>query len=630
MDNHDAGSAVTADDADSAVTADAAVAETVPDGSRVPRPGRRALAIALDATDYVLAIVSGVMVVLVHDLAYLLNEPYWLDEAWVADSVRVPLGLVPRLSSSTPLGWTLLLRLVPAGGLERQRLVPLIFAGLAVSAAYLLGRELRLTRFTAGLLTATAALLSPAMLVREDLKQYTAEAFCSILLWLLVARAENKWTRWRLAAIAVTAAIGPLFAETAIITGAAALCCLGLAAIIRRQWRRLVEVAVATAGTLAGYGVVFEVVVKPRMNSALSSYWSPLYAPATVTGAASFFWAKFQALGPYIAFPAVTAAKVGTATVGMTATGLTTGAGLNLVLVAAAIGVVALAVVRRFALAAMLPVTLIAVIGASADRIYPFGDGRTSTFWIVLVPVLGAIGVAIVSHGIGRLPDLIPRLAGGRLGAGSDQERPDRQANPWTKLTIPVVSVACAILVINYYKGAVGPDINIHDIAHDDTRSEVQFAEAHQRPGDVFVVDYGASYSFSYYYKAPATAYPDFNADAAGFIPQYPGDPHVIVVTNGQTSMDIAGMRKAIAIVTAEPPGDRGRVWVIREHAVYQEAVMWHRFFATLNAAGGHVTIYNVFKLGYKPGFQPLAMYALSPRGASPPSTPHTLHHVSP
>jgi len=37
---------------------------------------------------------------------------------------------------------------------------PLIFAGLAVSAAYLLGRELGLTRFTAGLLTAAAALLS--------------------------------------------------------------------------------------------------------------------------------------------------------------------------------------------------------------------------------------------------------------------------------------------------------------------------------------------------------------------------------------------------------------------------------------------------------------------------------------
>ena len=52
--------------------------------------------------------------------------PYWLDEAWVVDSVRAPLSLVPRLAATTPLGWILLLRLVPHGGLGRQRLVPLI------------------------------------------------------------------------------------------------------------------------------------------------------------------------------------------------------------------------------------------------------------------------------------------------------------------------------------------------------------------------------------------------------------------------------------------------------------------------------------------------------------------------
>src|SRR5260370_4458050 len=204
---------------DAGATADAprSSGEAVIRGSRL----RMAGAIGLNVIDGILAIGAGVLVVLVHDVKFWWSIPYWVDEAWVADSVRAPLSLVPRLAASTPLGWILLLRLVPHGGLERQRLVPLIFAGLAVSAAYLLGRELGLTRFTAGLLTAAAALPSPAVLGRNDLKQYTAEAFGSIAVWLLVARAETKWSRWRLATLALAASAGTLIAETVILTGAA-------------------------------------------------------------------------------------------------------------------------------------------------------------------------------------------------------------------------------------------------------------------------------------------------------------------------------------------------------------------------------------------------------------------------
>src|SRR5258708_34894403 len=57
-------------------------------------------------------------------------------------------------------------------------------------------------------------------------------------------------------------------------------------------------------------------------------------------------------------------------------------------------GIGALIWLRRFALAAMLPITLAIAIGASAARKYPFGDIRTSTFWLVAVPVLLARPVA--------------------------------------------------------------------------------------------------------------------------------------------------------------------------------------------------------------------------------------------
>ncbi|MCW2930204.1 MAG: hypothetical protein JWM19_1166 [Actinomycetia bacterium] len=85
----------------------------------------------LTVADYCLATLAGLSVVFVTNVPYQLRQPYWLDEAWVADSVRAPLSQVPRLASSTPLGWTLLLRLVPFGGPERQRLVPLAFYAFA-------------------------------------------------------------------------------------------------------------------------------------------------------------------------------------------------------------------------------------------------------------------------------------------------------------------------------------------------------------------------------------------------------------------------------------------------------------------------------------------------------------------
>jgi hypothetical protein len=64
--------------------------------------------------------VDGILVAMLLPLAvvarrpgYLFSHPFWLDEGWVADSVRVPLQQLRLLTSSTPIGWTLLLRLVP-------------------------------------------------------------------------------------------------------------------------------------------------------------------------------------------------------------------------------------------------------------------------------------------------------------------------------------------------------------------------------------------------------------------------------------------------------------------------------------------------------------------------------------
>src|ERR1700677_2711491 len=60
-----------------------------------------------------LGVAVAACVLLVHDVAYLLQVPYWLDEAWVADSTRVSVGHLLDVTSATPVGWTFLLRLVP-------------------------------------------------------------------------------------------------------------------------------------------------------------------------------------------------------------------------------------------------------------------------------------------------------------------------------------------------------------------------------------------------------------------------------------------------------------------------------------------------------------------------------------
>ncbi|HTU76174.1 MAG TPA: hypothetical protein VMG38_21865 [Trebonia sp.] len=498
----------------------------------------------LSLTDYCLAIAAGLTVALVTNIHYLLSQPYWLDEAWVADSLRAPLGLVPRLSSSTPLAWTLTLRLVPLGGPQRARLVPLAFYGLAVATGYLLGRELRLTRFTTGLLTAGAVLLSPAMLARGDLKQYTAEAFSAVLVWLLVARLENDWNRRRLAALALVTSVGCLLASTVVLTGCAALGCLGLECLVRGRRRRLAELTVATVAAVATFGVIYALVLKPRINPALAYYWRPNYLPGNEHGALSFLRVELHGLLGYLAF--VHQAGAGSVTV---------------VAVLALWGAVALAMAGRLALAALLPVTLIAVIVASAARIYPFGDERTSTFWLVMVPVLMAIGIAaVIGWATGRIPRS-GRVPGWLGGAAA--------------LAATAVLLGAWGQANSAWIGRPAATINTQN-----PYAQVSYVEAHWRPGDVILVNEEASYGFAFYYRTPASAYPAVANSANGFVPQYPSTPWIIVATDRDAPSITSVVAEAEDLIAAEPAGHRGRIWVIRDHVAREEAGFWHNALA--------------------------------------------------
>jgi hypothetical protein len=495
------------------------------------------------------AIVVGLCVLLVHDVPYVLHQSFWVDEGWVADSVRASIRSTPSLSSSTPLGWTYLLRLVPFGGPERLRLVPLAFSMLAAAAGYLFGRELGLGRYSTGILTGAAALLSPAMLQRNDLKQYTAEAFACLVVWVLVARVENEWRTRRLIAIAATASVGMLFANTVIFVGVAAMASLAIEALIRRQYRHLVEVAAASAGMLAVGLVIYETLVRPNSTPGLVAYWDGYYTPTrSVSGAVAFVHRQFHDLASYMGFHSLVLDALGVLA-----------------------GIAALVWLRRFALAVMFPILLAIAIVASADRKYPFGDPRTSTFWLVVVPVLMAVAVA----------------AAGRLASTIDRRMPALVAVVALAIWVPVTM----------------PYFRAHSIPVEDVHSEVTYLQAHFRPGDVVIVSYGASYGFAYYYPAQ----PSFPAGDGpnGHVVAYPRLPWMVVLTR-RRAVDISdALSAARAKIAAEPAGARGRIWIVRSHQTKIEVQAWNQ-----DLAGDSVRSIPV-------GHDPILLYSYTPPGSA-------------
>jgi hypothetical protein len=543
------------------VTSAGASTERARPAARPPRGLRQRLARRSDLLDLGLAAVVGLMVLLVHDVPYLLSHSFWVDEAWVADTVRARPGLTWSLASSTPLGWTYLLRLVPFGGPQRLRLVPLAFTMLAAATGYLFGRELRLTRYATGILTGAAVLLSPAMLVRDDLKQYTAEAFACLVLWVLVARIENEWRRARLAAIAAVASFGLLLSNTVIFVGVAAMACLALECLVRRHYQRLVEVAVASAGMLFVSFVIYEALIKPQVTPRLVAYWAGFYMPTASSSAAiSFLHLQLSRLAPYLGFRFLAVDVVGVLA-----------------------GIAALLWLRRFALAALFPVTLVIVIAASAARKYPFGDLRTSTFWLVTAPLLMAVAVATAAHLAGAAASRASRAHG---GGGAR----------WASL----VPLAVAALALAVWVPATNPYIRSHLIPNEDVRSEVTYLDAHFRRGDVVIVGYAASYAFAYYYSA-APSFP-VGDGPNGHIVAYPKLPWMVVLPQRHPANLIRGLAEARAKIAAEPAGARGRIWIIRSHQTRTEIRIWRQLLA-----GQPVQVIKV-------GPDPILLYRYQPK----------------
>jgi hypothetical protein len=479
--------------------------------------------------EHLLALLLGLLVLVAHDVPYILTTSFWNDESWVAVTTKFPLSQLRAVVDSTPIGWAALLRVVTVPGTESARLMPLAFAGAAVVIAYWFGRQLgwqqQEAAIAAGVLAATGALLVPAMLVRNDLKQYTADACLSLLALGLTSRLEREWSRPRLVALSVAVWGGMLFSDAVAFIGAGAFAAVCLVQLARRAWRRLAESLAVGAVTAILMVVVYKAFYAAAVNAGLvySPHFRFYYLPLRqgLHASLSFITSAFSAvhhifgLGPvWLALPLFVA------------------------------GVLTVFWLRRPATAIALAVLYPEMLAISAVHKYPFLDPRTSTFLFTVTAVTAAIGV------VGVCAALRPLL------------------KSWTG----AVAVAVSLVAAASFALHNASYVRIHSIPAEDERAQTLYVADHARADDVILVNLSSNWGFAYYwpYGQPARRKDPYVAQ--DYEAYFPGQPRVVVAFNRSSSAVAAALSQAVA---QSRQRSCSPIWLIRTHVSAAEDAAW-------------------------------------------------------
>ncbi|MBO0837090.1 MAG: hypothetical protein J2P28_16495 [Actinobacteria bacterium] len=463
--------------------------------------------------EHVAVLLFSLLVLAVHDVGYLLSQPFWNDEAWVAVTTRLPLSQLPATTLSTPIGWSVLMRFLTVGGEQTSRLLPLAFAGAGVVITYWFGRGLgwaRQASVVGGVLAGTAVLLVPAMLVRDDLKQYTADACMALLVLALTSRLEREWSRLGLVILSTAVWGGMVFSDASAFTGIAAFAALCVVQFVQRAWRRLAEAAVVGAGTALLMLAVYEAFdARAVAEPGLTAYWSRYYLPVgqNLHTNIEFIITRLVAvragfgLGPaWLALPLVLAGLVTIFRLGRPATAVT------------------------------ITVLWPEMLAVSAVQRYPFLDLRTSTFLFAITAAVAAIGVA------GACSLLQTRLKG-TLAAG-------------------LAALATATFVIH-----AQPYVRSHRIPREDVRDQALYVAAHAARSDVILVNLTASFGFAYYWPVGAPARRPDATLLPGYEPYFPDQPDIVVAR----SREPGGIDAALSQAEARRHAC-GRLWLVASH----------------------------------------------------------------
>ena len=442
----------------------------------------------------------ALLVLAVHDVGYIFSQPYWTDEDWVALTTKFPLSALPATTNSTPIGWSVLIRFFTVSGTQSARVVPLAFAAAAVVVAYWFARGLdwprREASIGAALLAGIAMLLSPAMLIRDDLKQYTTDAFFAVLVLAVAARLERRWSRRALVTLSVVTWGGMLLSDAVAFMGAAAFTALCLVQLARRDWRRLTEAA--TTGLVTG--ILILAVYKGFDARAVtpSLTYSPHFASYYPPGR------NLPALVSFV----ITQLRLEESHFGL--------GPLWLVAASFVVGVVTIFRLRRPVTATALAILWPEMLLISALRLYPFLDARTSTFLFAVTTVVAAIGVAGVCS-------LLLPWCKGALAAG-----------------LAVAAVAGFVV-------AAAPFVRSHLIPSEDIKALTLYVADHVPVGDTVVLAQDSNFGFAYYWPA---GQPSRRPDST-IIQQYdavfPDQPRIVVAPSRTPAGVDAAMAQALA-----------------------------------------------------------------------------------
>jgi hypothetical protein len=433
-----------------------------------------------------------VLVVVVHRLGPVLRTPYWVDEAWVAASSRVPLRDLPVTTASSPLGWTFLVWLTPAVG-QVARLVPYLFLAGSVVAAYALGHLLCWrTTFRAtvgGLAAGLSVLLLPAQLARHDLKQYTADACVALALFALLAWYESAS---RLVVLSVASCVGVLLSHPAIMVVGVVF----LSLLVRGPRRRSLLVAAWAAPPVVVFGLLYVTIDRGARNAAMLDYWAGSFPGANF---ASFTATAFRALGGSFGMPWWLFAVLGAA------------------------GIAVVARLSRPATALALALLPVAAVVAGYLRLYPLFEQRTSHYLFVTWAALAGIGVAGLAY-----------LAARRFS--------------W----VPPVVVAALLAVFALVNLGALRTAEPPGWTGEDVRSQVAYVAGHRAPGDVILVNLSGQYGFAYYWHPDRPLVERGGVQATAWYVAYPASAHIVVASDRTPAAVSAALSAALATV---PPG---------------------------------------------------------------------------
>jgi hypothetical protein len=459
------------------------------------------------------------LLAVVQPLSYLMHQSFWLDEAWVASLARAPWSQLGALTSSTPIGWLLLVRWAPGLHAEALRVVPLAFAAATVVTAYVfcaqLGSSTRTERRVRAAVAGLVVVIAPLSLGRNDLKQYTADAFFALALLALASRVEAECNRRRLAQLTVIAAVAPFFSTVSAFVVAAVFGGLVMVSLRRGRDERLARLLGAAACAAVVIGAFFIAFVLPHTNRALRAYWASYYLPAAPLQLVQAMWQRLDALSVAFGMPA-------------------------LVLLALFVtGCAALVRLCRPAVAASVALLWLEMVALGLAHRYPFLDRRTSHFLLVMTLVVGAIGFVEAA-----------RVLVARRGT---------------------IGVAVAVLAATCYVLHCAPFIRIHAIPDEDGRGQVAYVAAHRRANDVVVVSQPTTYSFSYYWPGARTRYlPD--PVSIGFVTRAVGVRNVVYASSARPEDTTDALRRAQQLAR---PG--GRIWIVRTHLSPTGSRDWDR-----------------------------------------------------